>query len=657
MATPNDGNTKMARKPKRIFESDKRVKLGIWGLGRGFSFFDMCKDLNLDVVAGCDYNAHMREHFLQHHPGAFATADADEFLAQDVDAVLLATYCPNHAPDAIRCLKAGKHVLSEVTSFHTMAEGVALVEAVEKSGRIYNLAENYPFSAANSWLGRKWKEGLFGELQYAEYEYVHECRNLQYTYIDGVPVQPGHALHNWRSWLNFHYYCTHSLGPVMIITGLRPVQVVALPSTHAIPGMIGRGSGGYDLPVAPSLIRMSNGAVVRNLMGTTTNDTHHQRLWGTIGSAEVEGDRLTLRLGGSGGNPKHPVTPSWDRLGKLAASTGHGGGDFWVLYYFVRQILTGEAAPFDIYTAADVTIPGILALRSAVEGGKAYEVPDFRDKARRKAWRDDHWAQQRIDPMTYAFGPNADTLATADFSRTMAALSNQVPRIRAWLDWQKVEIQQPEALVDMSLSVVNRYPEVVDLYRRARCIAEACPGTEGARVLLEMLELGCEREVLGKGFLARTKRTLASLRRKHSVSPRKLEKVTATALLPKPATIGAAVKPGNGVRFANKPEYSDHDGGMWFVCHLHGKKKDGLLYIRGTIDIPTSGKGVLLYGVDGPAKVWLNGREVDCRPRAKNPVIAGQYKVNVNWKKGQNEVLFALDTKKGKSWGICARGE
>jgi hypothetical protein len=145
----------------RVFDTDKRIRLGIWGLGRGMSFFRTCKFLNIDVVAGCDFNEHMRTNFLTQCPGAFVTADEDEFLKQDFDAVLLATYCLAHGPHAVRCLQAGKHVMSEVTSFFTMAEGVKLVEEVERRGRVYNLAENYPFSAANMWLANRWREGLF----------------------------------------------------------------------------------------------------------------------------------------------------------------------------------------------------------------------------------------------------------------------------------------------------------------------------------------------------------------------------------------------------------------------------------------------------------------------------------------------------------------
>lgn len=180
----------------------------------------------------------MRTNFQNRCPGAFVTASEEEFLRQDFDAVLLATFCPAHGPHAIKCLQAGKHVLSEVTSFFTLAEGVKLVEEVEKRKLVYNLAENYPFSAANMWLANRWEEGLFGEMMYAEYEYVHECRMLCYTYTDGVPIIPGHTVHNWRSWFNFHYYCTHSLGPVMAITKTRPVAVEAFSFSATMKDMV-----------------------------------------------------------------------------------------------------------------------------------------------------------------------------------------------------------------------------------------------------------------------------------------------------------------------------------------------------------------------------------------------------------------------------------
>lgn len=495
------------------FASDRRLRLGIWGLGRGSSFYQTCAALGIDVVAGCDYTQHMREGFLAQHPDAFATDDAEAFLAQDFDAVLLATYCPAHGADAIRCLEAGKHVLSEVTPFHTMAEGVALVEAVERSGLVYNLAENYPFSAAHSWLARKWREGLFGELMYGEYEYVHECRTLAYTYIDGTPIIPGNQAHNWRSWLHPHYYNTHSLGPVMVITGTRPTRVVSLPVAIDLPGYPASGSaptGG----MGPSLISMSNGGVVRNLMGATTNDTHQQRLWGTKGSAELIDDRLRVRLGGSGGSPKFEINPHWDELGELAASTGHGGGDFWVLYYFARQILEGTPAPFDIYTAADCTMPGILAYRSSVEGGAPQDVPDLRDPAQRDAYRMDDFAQPRYDYKGGLFPAGADQDLTCRFSLTMRDLITGAVAYEAYRQWLLVleDMAEPAQILPVVDHLIEALPRLNEVQAVARQIADRYPESEGARVLGEMLALSGEGVTTRPGFgeeLARERERLA----------------------------------------------------------------------------------------------------------------------------------------------------
>ncbi|MCC7146274.1 MAG: Gfo/Idh/MocA family oxidoreductase [Phycisphaeraceae bacterium] len=498
------------------FNTDKRIRLGIWGLGRGMNFYKTCAALGLDVVAGCDFNQHMRERFSKDCPGAFVTEDAAKFLAQDFDAVLLATFCPNHADDAIACLKAGKHVLSEVTSFHTMAEGVRLVEAVEKSGLVYNLAENYPFSASNMWLAAKWKEGLFGELLYGEYSYIHEVRSLQYTYIDGVPVQPGWTVHNWRSWLNAHYYNTHSLGPMMIITGLRPTRVVSLRSSQNLPAYIMRQAGGKWGVPCPSLINMSNGGVVRNLMGAMTDDTNIQRLWGTKGSAEQTWSYLKLRLGGGGESPKFDVKPRWPFMAEFAEKTGHGGGDFWVLYYFARQILTGEPAPFEIYTACDCTIQGLLGYRSSMEGGKPFDIPDFRDKTQREPYRNDTYAQPRYDTQNGAFPENADKNLVQHFTTVMKHLDEFSKAYRAWADWSSLaeDMKEPAKALGLADRVAALYPTSQPWLVKGRQIADAYPDSDGARVISDMLEQAGEAVSARPDFLKVLEEQRAELARR-----------------------------------------------------------------------------------------------------------------------------------------------
>lgn len=487
--------------------SSKTLRLGIWGLGRGLSFYNSCQALNIQVVAGCDYNEHMRKRFLELNPGAYATADVEEFLKQDMDAVLVATYCPAHAADSIRCLEAGKHVLSEVTAFHTMAEGVQLVEVVERSGLVYNLAENYPFSKPMMYLSDRWNRGTFGDLMYAECEYVHECRTLAYTYIDGVPVVPGDTVHNWRSWIHFHYYNTHSLGPVMLIGNTRPTRVVSLPGRVRLPGYLMKSERGMS-GIASSLISFESGVVMRNLMGATTNDTHIQRFWGTLGSAEYVDGEMRFRLGGSGHSPKLPVEIQWPELGELANRAGHGGGDFWVLYYFVRQIQTGEPAPFDVYAAADCTIPGILAYRSSVEQGQPYDVPDFRNKKERAKYSNDHFAQPRYNVAKGCFPKNADKSLTGQFSTIMRDLINHATDYRAFTDWESAvaDLKEPSKVVEMADKLIANYPQMLPVMKAARQLADAYPRSDGAQVLNEMLELAQEPTSTAPGFLKSLKR-------------------------------------------------------------------------------------------------------------------------------------------------------
>lgn len=639
----------------RIFDTDRRIRLGIWGLGRGMSFYQTCAALNIDVVAGCDYNEHMRQAFLRANPGAFATADAEAFLARDFDAVLLATYCPAHANDAIRCLRAGKHVLSEVTAFHTLAEGVRLVEAVEQSGKVYNLAENYPFTATNMYLARRWREGLFGDLMYAEYEYVHECRSLCYTYIDGVPVRPGHTVHNWRTWINYHYYCTHSLGPIMVITGTRPTRVTALPAEQTLAGYLMKNREGMG-GVTPSLINMSNGAVVRNLMGATTNDSHQQRLWGTLGSAEIGHDGLLLRLGASGGSPKLKVTPRWDVLGELAARTGHGGGDFWVLYYFVRQILTGEPGPFDIYAAADVTIPGILAMRSSTEDGRPYAVPDFRLPEARAQWRDDQWAQKRYDTQRGVFPANADPAVTDRFTTVMRDLIACATTYRAYRDWGKVaqDLADASRYLEIVEALVQTYPRLRATYGEARRIIDAYPQSDGARVLSEMLAVGEEQAALAPAFLRALRRRHAALKRVCTKTSDFLSVAEASALLPAPDNMRKAALPSRTLKYKAIPFVPATK--LLDVRERH-QGKHGLVYVRARTRMPGAAPGRFLFGADGPVKVWINRRPFACEPRATNPAVADQYGGRVRWKKGINEILFALSSNTGCAWGVIGRCE
>ena len=72
------------------------------------------------------------------------------------------------------------------------------------------------------------------------------------------------------------------------------------------------------------------------------------------------------------------------------AGFGHGGSDFFSMYYFIKKILGDETADtIDVYEALDMFLPGLFAYRSILAGGIPMEVPNLRSKEEREKWRYD----------------------------------------------------------------------------------------------------------------------------------------------------------------------------------------------------------------------------------------------------------------------------
>ena len=103
-------------------------------------------------------------------------------------------------------------------------------------------------------------------------------------------------------------------------------------------------------------------------------------------------------MGQAGKGLKIKLTPQQDELTKLAEKAGHGGGDFWMLYNFADSFYNGSPLYWNIYTACDVTLTGIMAVKSEYAGGIPVDIPDFRNKEIREHYRNDHFAQQHFDP-------------------------------------------------------------------------------------------------------------------------------------------------------------------------------------------------------------------------------------------------------------------
>ena len=371
---------------------NKKLRIGVLGAYRGTSMISYCDTAdNAEIVAICD----KWPEALERQKANYADRDIafydnfDDFIKHDMDAVWLANYAHEHAPFAIRALKAGKHVASEVLPVQTLKEAVELIETIEETGLTYAYAENYVYMPGPNEMRKRYKEGQIGELEYAECEYLHNCESIWPSIAYGDK-------NHWRNRMYSTFYCTHSLGPIIHGTGLRPVKVTGFE------GKIGERCyrmGKLAAPYGMEIVELENGAHVRSIHGGLYKHSTWYTMYGSKGRLETAKSaagvgaytRLYAEYDDFPGDYKNPhredLTPATG--GDVGKRFGHGGSDFYSAYNFVEAALGREADYIDIYSAIDMCLCGIFAYRSILKGGIPMEIPNLRDKAEREKWRND----------------------------------------------------------------------------------------------------------------------------------------------------------------------------------------------------------------------------------------------------------------------------
>ena len=359
------------------------IRVGVLGAGRGKSFAVTAADAGFKLAAICDNFQHRLDE-VSAELGVKGYADFDEFIQQDFDAVVIAAPFHLHGTFAIKALEAGKHVLSETSTNITLREGARIYELVEKTGLCYMLAENYCYTRFNQEMKRLYEAGEIGEVRYAEGQYNHPIEMH-----DHLPIAPG--IRHWRHQEPPTYYNTHALAPLMYITNTLPVAV----SGQIIP----QPTKTYYKPGYVILVRMNNGAIFR-LYGNVAGHDCGYSLHGTHGAME------TVRGHGyfgpeqvrvwhepwdlkDGQQEEREYFPNWVECADKANATGHGGSDFFTEYKFAEAIRTGVQPYLDAYHGIMMSNVGILAWRSALQGGVFLPVPDLKDeKARAEMLKD-----------------------------------------------------------------------------------------------------------------------------------------------------------------------------------------------------------------------------------------------------------------------------
>lgn len=373
----------------------KKIRIGVLGATRGLEIVERSFDSfdEFEVVAICDIYQPVldfaREKCLSFGKVVRCVTDFEELLVDDIDGVILANYATEHASYAIRALKAGKHVMSEVLPTQNMAEAVELVEAVEESGKIYTYSEQYCYFDSVFDMRLRFERGEIGTPTCVEGEFIHDCSSKWPRLTRG-------DRNHWRNHVPSTFYCTHSIGPMLYITGERPLTIVG---AECAPQNYMKEVGARSGSAAIEMMMLTNGVMATSKHGNLRRGWRcYFAVYGTKGTLEcdhhnyctsVEYEFLTGKCDSE--RVQNTFRPEW---GEEVASIKRKGEkpETCALRCFIGAINGDPVAKkymIDVYSALDMSIPGILAYRSILNGNTPIPMPDFRDKAQREQYRND----------------------------------------------------------------------------------------------------------------------------------------------------------------------------------------------------------------------------------------------------------------------------
>lgn len=366
------------------------LKIGIAGV-RGLSAMMGFHALpDVQVAALCDLDTGLLAKMAAQHGIPHTYRVYEDMLESGIDAVVIATPMQCHVPQALAALEAGKHVLSEVTAGVTMDELWWLIECVEKHNKIYMFAENYCYMPANQQVRNMAQKGMFGDIYYAEGEYLHDLTSLA-TYNYG---EHRSGKTSWRSFWQLGkrgaFYPTHSVGPVMQwFVGERITAVSSF------------GTGSHTSPrfrqddTSITLCQLTNGKLARiriDCLSPRPHNMTYYQLQGTKGVYEAPrgfGDDHKIWLTDMGEGTEHAkwrgladfgeyLPDRYKNASEEQKKAGHGGGDFFIVEDFVNAIRTGTQPEIDVYKACEWTAVALLSELSVTNGGRAMDMPNFR---------------------------------------------------------------------------------------------------------------------------------------------------------------------------------------------------------------------------------------------------------------------------------------
>ena len=175
-----------------------------------------------EVTAIVDPNVELATRVAQEYgvPNAFGSLD-DALERDDVDAVILATPTQIHAEQAIRCMRAGKHVEVEIPVADSLADAEEVLKVQQETGLVCAVGHVRRFNPSHQWMHKKIEAGEITIQQMDVQTYFFRRSNLN-------------ALGEPRSWTDhlLWHHAAHTIDLFQYQTGEKIVAVNGIEGPH-----------------------------------------------------------------------------------------------------------------------------------------------------------------------------------------------------------------------------------------------------------------------------------------------------------------------------------------------------------------------------------------------------------------------------------------
>ncbi|MEV0687982.1 Gfo/Idh/MocA family oxidoreductase [Nocardia sp. NPDC050378] len=345
------------------------MRVGVVGLRMGLYLATWCSRLGIEVVAACDPDPERRAEAAEILPGATLFEEWTALLDYPIDAVVLANDFDEHAAPAIAFLERGVHVLSESAACVDERQAAELLAAERRSSATYSFAENYVFHPHVNLIRKALADGEIGRPTLIEADYLHAMSPADVTGLIGDPA-------HWRGRIEPTAYCTHTLSPILSLTGQLPVEVSAYPVDIA------------DARAAVVMVvRLSGGGLAISRHGFLQGEPDSHWSWvsvrGTEGLAEsvrAPGDRawsVRVRTEGwvAGAAVDEERAPTPSRLADGTPVEPKAEGTIRILEGFRACVERGAPPLVPVQPAVAASLVGVAGARSLREGSRPVEMP------------------------------------------------------------------------------------------------------------------------------------------------------------------------------------------------------------------------------------------------------------------------------------------